>query len=154
MKIEPLTKAGFAPFGDVIEMEGAQHYPINQGFAERYNDLALVDASAVNISIVVANPRPRPVSITLMERHPLGSQIFYPLQDRPWLVLVCGDPRDHTSFRAFSATGRQGINYARNIWHHPLLVLDAGNRFLVVDRKGPGANLEEVRIDEIRLDLP
>ena len=145
MKIEPLTKAGFAPFGEVIEIDGAQHFPINQGFAERFNDLAAVDAEAVNISIVVANPRPRPIAITLMERHPLGSQIFYPLQDRPWLVLVCGDPNDRTSFRAFSATGRQGINYARNAWHHPLLVLEADSRFLVVDRKGPGANLEEVR---------
>jgi ureidoglycolate lyase len=154
MKIEVLTKAGFAPFGDVIEVEGAQHYPINQGFAERFNDLARVDAGDVNISIVVANPRPRPIAITLMERHPLGSQIFHPLQDRPWLVVVCGDPRDATSFRAYSATGRQGINYARNAWHHPLLVLEAESRFLVVDRKGPGANLEEVTIDEIRLDLP
>ena len=135
-------------------MEGAPHFPINQGFAERFNDLARVDAEAVNISIVVANPRPKPIAITLMERHPLGSQIFYPLQDRPWLVLVCGDPRDGTSFHAFSATGRQGINYARNTWHHPLLVLEADSRFLVVDRKGAGANLEEVQIDEIRLDLP
>jgi ureidoglycolate lyase len=154
MKIAPLTKAGFAPFGEVIEIDGAQHYPINQGFAERFNDLAQVEAEAVNISIVVAKPRPKPIAITLMERHPLGSQIFYPLQDRPWLVLVCGNPQDRTSFRAFSATGRQGINYSRNVWHHPLLVLDAESRFLVVDRKGPGANLEEVSIDEIRLDLP
>lgn len=154
MKIEALTKAGFAPYGEVIEAEGAQHYPINQGFAERFNDLAMVDVEAVNVSIVVANPRPRPIAITLMERHPLGSQIFYPLQDRPWLVLVCGDPKDRNSFRAFSAMGRQGINYARNAWHHPLLVLDADSRFLVVDRKGPGTNLEEIQIDEIRLDLP
>ena len=154
MKIEALTKADFAPFGEVIEVDDAQHFPINQGFAERFNDLTFVDAESVNISIVVANPRPRPIAIRLMERHPLGSQIFYPLQDRPWLVVVCGDPKDRTSFRAFSATGRQGINYARNAWHHPLLVLEAESRFLVVDRKGPGANLEEVSIDEIRLDLP
>ena len=108
MKIEPLTKAGFAPFGDVIEIDGAQHFPINQGFAERFNDLAVVDAEAVNISIVIANPRPRPIAITLMERHPLGSQIFYPLQDRPWLVVVCGNPKDATSFRAFSGHGPAG----------------------------------------------
>lgn len=154
MKIELLTRAGFAPFGEVIEIDGAQHYPINQGFAERFNDLARVDAETANVSIVVAKPRPKPIAITLMERHPLGSQIFYPLQDRPWLVVVCGNPKDRASFRAFSATGRQGINYARSTWHHPLLVLDADSRFLVVDRKGPEANLEEVSIDEIRLDLP
>ena len=158
MKIEPLTKAGFAPFGDVIEIDGAQHYPINQGFAERFNDLAHVDISAegglANISIVVAKPRPQPIGIKLMERHPLGSQIFHPLQDRPWLVLVCENPRDVKTFRCFRGTGRQGINYARNIWHHPLLVLDPDSRFLVVDRKGPGNNLEEVQIEEIGLAVP
>lgn len=154
LKPEPLTKAVFAPFGDVVEMEGAQHYPINQGFAERFNDLAHVDVAAeggaVNISIVAANPRPMPIAIKLMERHPLGSQIFYPLQDRDWLVLVAGDLDDTASFRAFRANGRQGINYARNVWHHPLLVFEEGHRFLMVDRKGPGNNLEEVWFPESR----
>jgi len=80
----------------------------------------------------------------LMERHPLGSQAFIPLQDRPWLVLVAGDAHDVASYRAFTATGKQGVNYARNVWHHPLLVLDDDSRFLIVDRKGPGNNLEEL----------
>jgi ureidoglycolate lyase len=157
LKPEPLTKASFVPFGGVIEIEGAQHFPINQGFAERFNDLARVDVGAdggsVNISIVNAVMRPKPIVLKLMERHPLGSQIFYPLQDRPWLVVVCVEPRDSKSFRVLWATGRQGINYARNTWHFPLLVLEAESRFLVVDRKGPGTNLEEVGIGEIRLDL-
>ena len=108
LKPEPLTKAVFAPFGDVIEMEGARHYPINQGFAERFNDLGHVDVmaegGAVNISIVAAAPRPMPIAIKLMERHPLGSQIFHPLQDRDWLVLVAGDLDDTASFRAFTAS--------------------------------------------------
>jgi ureidoglycolate lyase len=148
----PLTKTAFARFGDVVESEGANHFGINQGFAERYNDLAHVETAVehglVNISIVEANPRPLPIAIKLMERHPLGSQIFFPLQDRPWLVLVCTDPRDAASYRAFRASGRQGVNYARNVWHHPLLVLDPESRFLVVDRKGPGNNLEEVWLAE------
>ncbi len=146
----PLSKAGFVPFGQVIEIDGVQPNSINQGFAERFNDLAHIDVAAeggvVNVSIVTANPRPMPVAIKLMERHPLGSQIFYPLQDRPWLVLVCAEPRDAASFRAFTATGRQGVSYARGIWHHPLLVLDE-SRFLVIDRKGPGVNLEEVAVE-------
>ena len=158
LKPEPLTKASFAPFGDVIEIEGAQQFPINQGFAERFNELARVDVGAdggsVNISIVNAVMRPKPIVLKLMERHPLGSQIFYPLQDMPWLVVVCVEPQDSKSFRAYAATGRQGVNYARNTWHFPLLVLEDQSRFLVVDRKGPGTNLEEVGIDEIRLDLP
>ena len=144
----PLTREAFAPFGDVVEMEGSASITINQGFAQRFNDLAHVDVTmeggATNVSLFLGEPRPRPIEIRLMERHPLGSQMFMPLQDRPWLVLVAEDVHDFGSYRAFTATGRQGVNYARNVWHHPLLVFDAGSRFLIVDRKGPGNNLEEV----------
>ena len=147
----PLSKGAFAAFGEVIEIDGMQSRSINQGFAERFSDLAHVDVAAeggkVNVSIVTANPRPAPIAIKLMERHPLGSQIFYPLQGRPWLVLVCADPQNTASFLTFSATGRQGINYARGTWHHPLLVFDAGSRFLAIDRKGPGNNLEEAWLE-------
>lgn len=155
---QPLTKAAFARFGDVIELDGARHYSINQGFAERYHDLARLDAGANGgaaiLSIFVAEPRPNPIEIKLMERHPLGSQAFYPLHDRDWLVVVADDPVTPQSLHAFRATGRQGVNYARNVWHHPLLVLEPASPFLIIDRKGPGENLEEVRFDadiDIRL---
>lgn len=148
LRPEPLTREAFAPFGDVVEMEGSASITINQGFAQRFNDLAHVDVAmeggSTNVSLFLGEPRPWPIEIKLMERHPLGSQMFTPLQDRPWLVLVAGDVHDAASYRAFTATGRQGVNYARNVWHHPLLVFDTGSRFLIVDRKGPGNNLEEV----------
>ena len=54
--VEPLSAAAFAPFGEVIEFEGRDSYPINGGMAERYHALAGVelgdgDARAV-ISLV------------------------------------------------------------------------------------------------------
>jgi ureidoglycolate lyase len=151
MKIEPLTKHAFAPFGEVVEMEGGERITINQNFAQRFNNLAHIDVArdggSVNISLAAAIPRPQPIAIKMMERHPLGSQIFYPLQDEPWLVLVCGDPHDVKTYRAFKASGQQGINYKRNAWHHPLLVLNA-SRFMVIDRQGPGTNLEEVWLEK------
>lgn len=144
----PLTREAFRPFGEVIEMAGAAHFTINQGFTERFNDVCRVEVTpeggSANVSLFLGQPRPAPIAIRLLERHPLGSQAFVPLQDRPWLVLVAGDVHDLASYRAFTATGAQGVNYARNVWHHPLLVLDADSRFLVIDRKGPGNNLEEV----------
>lgn len=147
LRPQPLTKAGFARFGEVIELEGAHHYGINQGFTERFHKLAEADTAAEGgsaiISMFVGEPRPAPIEIKLMERHPLGSQAFYPLQDRDWLVVVADDPLTPQSLYAFTATGQQGVNYARNVWHHPLLVLDPGSRFLIVDRKGPEKNLEE-----------
>ncbi|WP_315719396.1 MULTISPECIES: ureidoglycolate lyase [unclassified Bradyrhizobium] len=155
---QPLTKAAFAAFGDVVETDGAALIEINQGFARRCNGLAAIDVTSgavpVNISLFEAKPRPRPIEIKLMERHPLGTQLFMPLQDRPWLVLVCADPHDATSYRAFTATGRQGVNYARNVWHHPLLVFDDASRFMVVDRMSPD-NLEELWLDQpLLLSIP
>ncbi|MGE0004973.1 MAG: ureidoglycolate lyase [Parvibaculaceae bacterium] len=154
LKIEPLTPAGFASFGDVIEMAGAHHYPINQGYAERFHDLARIDTDADGgeaiVSLFRGKPRPRPIEIGFVERHPLGSQAFYPLQDRDWLIVVAAPDRAPAiaSLRAFRATGRQGINYARNVWHYPLLVLDRESDFLIIDRKGPGNNLEEAYLPE------
>ncbi len=150
-----LTAEAFAAFGDVVEIAATGPITINQGFAARFNDLAHVDVSdeggATNISIVEARPRPMPIALQVMERHPLGSQIFFPLQDRPWLVAVCADPADLASYRVFRANGRQGINYRKGAWHHPLLVLEPASRFFVVDRKGPGSNLEEVVLPPDRL---
>jgi len=158
LSIEPLTRQAFAPFGDVVETEGLTALSINQGYAERYNELATIDVGAeggqINISWFVASARPAPIAIRLMERHPLGSQLFMPLNGGDWLVVVCTDPHTRSSYRAFAAKGNQGVNYARNCWHHPLLVLKDASSFLVVDRKGGGDNLEEYWLDEtMQLDL-
>jgi ureidoglycolate lyase len=150
LNIEPLTREAFARFGDVIDTNGVNPLTINQGFALRFDDLTKIDVSDesgdTKLSLFKANPRPSPIMITLMERHPLGSQTFYPLQNRAWLIVVCADPHDAKSFKAFQATGTQGITYAKNIWHHPLLVFDQASRFLIIDRKGAGKNLEEVEL--------
>ena len=161
MHPEALTKAAFARFGDVVEADGAEVIVINQGFAERVDGLARIDVTAqggsLNVSLFAARMRPLPIAIKMMECHPLGSQLFYPLQDAPWLVVVCSDPRDPRSYRAFRARGRQGVNYARGVWHHPMLVSSDNQSFIVVDRAGPGGNLEEVWLDAeqvLHLSLP
>jgi ureidoglycolate lyase len=152
LAVAPLTKAGFAPFGEVVETADVKPKLINEGFARRYDDLAKVDVAAaggeVNISLFIGAARPVPVLIKMMERHPLGSQLFVPLHEVPWLVVVCADPAIPSSYRAFAASGRQGVNYARNCWHHPLLVTGEASPFVVVDRKGEGSNLEEKWLEE------
>jgi ureidoglycolate lyase len=159
LKIQPLTREAFAPFGDVIETDGSAHFTINAGFAERFHDLANIDVAAEDgralISIFRAQPRPIPLRLTLMERHPLGTQAFFPLHDRDWLVVVAAgpEPRVPDALRAFRAGGRQGVNYARGTWHHPLIVLTPDHDFLVIDRGGDGANLEEVPFDDAEIVL-
>lgn len=144
----PLTRAAFAPYGDVIEKPGAAHFTINQGQAERFHDLARIDVTAAAgrpvVSIVAAKSAPRPLTLRLMERHPISSQVFMPLEPAPLVVVVAPAgpaprPRD---IRAFLTDGRQGINYAPGTWHHPLLALTDAE-FLVIDRTGPGTRFNQ-----------
>lgn len=151
LSIEPLTKEAFAPFGSVIETDRASMRLINGGNTERFHALARVDvvgAGAI-INIFRGQPRAFPYALAMMERHPLGSQSFSPVDDRPWLVVVAEDDGGVPGRpRVFLASGRQGVNYGRNVWHHPLMALGAASDFIVVDREAPGDNLEEFFYDE------
>ena len=152
LTVEPLTSAAFAPFGQVIETTGAQHYPINNGMTERYHDLARVELGGVHprplISIFRGQPYALPLTLKLVERHPLGSQAFYPLSANPWLVIVAEDDAGTpTRLRAFAPASGQGVNIAMNTWHGVLTPLDVASDFLVVDRGGEGNNLEEYHFD-------
>jgi len=157
--IARLTPEAFAPFGDVIQIEGSHPYTINNGYAERYHDLAAVDVMEQGgrplISIFHATPRPLPVRIQVMERHPLSSQAFFPLSRNPFLVVVAppGDDLSAEGLHAFITDGRQGVNYRRGVWHHALLALDTACNFLVIDRGGPGENCDEVSLGEREIVL-
>ncbi|MEO5795689.1 MAG: ureidoglycolate lyase [Rhodoferax sp.] len=152
LTIEPLTADAFRPFGEVIEAnDSARHFSINDGFAERYHDLAHIDVASGGgraiVSIFRALPRSLPMQLVLLERHPLGSQAFMPLSGLPYLVVVAeaGPVPDLAQIRCFRAAPGQGVNYAKGTWHHPLIALQAPSDFLVVDRGGkPGdANCDE-----------
>ena len=153
LQIETLTREAFAPFGDVIQLEGAHHYPINLGTTERFHDLAKVDVADEGgrplINVFRGQPRELPFEIRMMERHPFGSQTFIPMEDSPYLIVVAlPGPLVFENFRAFITKGWQGINYARNTWHHPLLALGKVSDFIVIDRGGPGNNCIEESLTE------
>ncbi len=149
LPVEPLTRAAFAPFGDVIEAGGARHFEINNGSTTRFHDLARVDVAAEGghtlVNIFRARPLAMPLTLAMVEKHPLGSQAFVPLGGAPFLVVVAppGGTVAPAALRAFLAEGGQGVNYARGVWHHPVIALDRETDFLVIDRGGPGDNLAE-----------
>jgi ureidoglycolate lyase len=86
----------------------------------------------------------------MVERHPLGSQAFIPLQRFVFIVVVgpAGEAIEAQDLRAFVSNGRQGINYHRGVWHMPLIALEAGHEFLVIDRIGEGANCDQVFLSD------
>ncbi|MBD5804450.1 Ureidoglycolate lyase [Azoarcus sp. Aa7] len=151
---EPLTPEAFAPFGDVISArDDVRRFAINGGNTMRFHDLAQIDPGPDGrtiASIFRGQPRALPFPVEMMERHPLGSQAFVPMSGRPYLVVVApaGDPPTTENLRVFVARGDQGVNYARGVWHHPLLALDTVCDFVVIDRAGNGHNCDEVTLAE------
>lgn len=148
LRIEPLSREAFAPFGEVIETAGAKRFPINAGTTTRFHDLARVElageAPQVLVNLFEGQARHAPIAIRMLERHPLGSQAFYPVDGGRMLIVVAPPGElDESKIRAFISTPDQGVNYARGTWHHPLLCLQHPGRFLVVDRGGEGHNCDE-----------
>ncbi|HEX9138290.1 MAG TPA: ureidoglycolate lyase [Steroidobacteraceae bacterium] len=161
LRAERLTASAFAPFGDVIEIAGHEPVWINDGTCERFDDLAQVDVAEAAgrplISLFRAAPRPLPHQVSVLERHPLSSQAFYPLEDCTFLVVVAEGTAAPLgeAIRVFQSTGWQGVNFRRNTWHHSLLAIGRFTRFLVVDRGGPGENCEEASVSDaiVRVDV-
>jgi ureidoglycolate lyase len=148
LAIEPLTRESFAPFGDVIELAGAKQIPINLGTTIRYHDLANIDVETEGgrplVNVFRGQPRTLPFEVKMMERHPLGSQAFLPLTSKPYLIVVApAGELECSRLRAFVTRGWQGVNYAKGVWHHPLIALGEVSDFIVIDRGGEGTNLNE-----------
>ncbi len=148
-----LTSKAFSPYGQVIQKTGSQSFPINNGNCIRHHALATVDVEGedanVIVSIFAGQPYDLPHMVELVERHPLGSQAFYPLGPNPWLVIVCDDDKGRpVNPQCFLASADQGINIKKGVWHGVLTPLFESGDFLVVDRGGEGNNLEEIRLDD------
>nr|WP_306264757.1 ureidoglycolate lyase [Pararhizobium sp. IMCC3301] len=148
LQIQQLTRAAFAPFGDVLEASGTADKIINQGLCGRFHDLATLDfcgdTARAGISLFRSKARTLPYRLEMMERHPLGSQAFIAMSAEPFLSIVAADEngRPGTPLAFITAPG-QGVNYYRNIWHGVLTPLAEPGLFAVVDRIGEGENLEE-----------
>lgn len=149
-----LTANHFAPYGDVIEAIDGRAGEMNDGRFDRFSDLCRVrsdDGAAIVVGIVrcrVATSLPRRLS--KMERHPLGSQAFIPLNPCRFVVVV-GPPSETiepSDLCAFVTNGRQGVNYRQGTWHMPLIALEVGQEFLVIDRTADPSNCEEMDLQQ------
>ena len=146
IQTEPMSNEAFAPFGDLLDCAGEPDKIINQGLCGRYHDRAALDFvdGRAGISLFRAEPRTLPLALEMVERHPEGSQAFVPMSFDPFLVVVAPDENGKPGRpRAFLTSAGQAINFHRGTWHGVLTPLHPPGLFAVVDRIGPGANLEE-----------
>ncbi|MDE2647121.1 MAG: ureidoglycolate lyase [Paracoccaceae bacterium] len=151
IKIQPITLENFKPYGDILDSNGTPDKLINNNFCERYHDKALLDFQngRAGISIFNATPRDLPYECTMLERHPYGSQAFIPMSENPFLIIVASNSNSEkpTDPQAFITNSGQGINIHKNIWHGVLTPLTLPGLFAVIDRIGPGKNLEEYYLE-------
>ena len=149
----PMTKENFSKFGDMIGTENIKPIEINNGYANRFDDIAKIDTANNNgettISIFSAFKRSFPMKIDMMEKHPLGTQAFIPMKETTFLTLVApeGKKIEMDKIESFVVPKGKGVNYKTGIWHFPLISTEDMD-FLVVDRKGPGENLIVENLDQ------
>tara|TARA_A100001035_G_scaffold276043_1_gene270372 strand:+ start:252 stop:818 length:567 start_codon:yes stop_codon:yes gene_type:complete len=148
---QPLEKKAFEEFGNIIDTSMQNALLINDGNTERYNDLAELalnrDGGKPSINIFRSKPASLPFLIRSFERHPLSSQLFFPLSKQPYLVVVApkGDFAS-SKIKAFLASPNQGVNFFPGTWHHYNLALNEISDFLVIDMIVDKKNCDEVEI--------
>ena len=141
-----ITRSNFAAYGDLISTNDVNPIDINAGYAKRFDNLADLNTSKDGgksiVSIFSAVKRTFPMKIDMMEKHPLGSQAFIPMDDTKFLIFVAprGNKPDTNKIQSFVVPKQTGVNYNAGIWHFPLISMKNMN-FLIVDRKGKGNNL-------------
>lgn len=128
---EPLSPAAFAPYGDVAERPvdlRRRYLPTSVDRSDDAADFSLWISSAARVGVL-------PLQLTTLERHPYSAQTFIPLGSGKYLVIVCASASDGrpdlANLRCFIAGAHQSVTFARNVWHHPMTVLDNMMEFVV-----------------------
>ena len=132
IKTLPLTRAAFAPFGQVLDYVPGD--ALRRNFAaELFNDRTSAQA---NLRVQRSEPVSLPHIANVIERHRRSSQMFAPLSGAPYLVVVFPSAPDGIPLleqgRAFAASGNQAINYNSDVWHHGFLALETAGTFLML----------------------
>lgn len=148
-----LTRETFAAFGDVLECEGLEPALINHGLTRKYAPLSVLDidpGGQVQLALYRSQAVELPFRLRELERHPLSSQAFVPLHDRPFPVVVAraGDAPAAADVCAFLTNGHQGVSLMPGVWHHHQLTLGVESDYLVAERGSGEGNLDLLPLDE------
>jgi len=143
LRLQPLTAAGFAGFGAVIEA------PADPGGRREYNRWLGSGRAGMTPRLHVNRLAPveLPRLVETLERHPYTAQVFVPLDVASYIVVVAasaeGGAPDGRSAQAFLAPGNLGIVYAPGVWHAGAAVLERAGSFAVLMWRNDTADDEE-----------
>lgn len=139
IRCQLISTAAFEPFGLLIQSGSGPIEVINDGSTQRHSDLAALDLRGPEsdpvVAVYVAQARRFPLPIVRLEQHREASQTFVPLGVQRFVVVVASgkDAPDWTSVAAFLTEPGQGVSLRRGCWHHGLIALGDGDRFVVIE---------------------
>jgi ureidoglycolate lyase len=139
LNVETLTADRFAPFGEVLAFDESLARRVNDGQALRADTPARLAGSGSGKPVLAyyrSEAQALPLSLSVLERHPLSSQAFVAVTVERFLVVVApaaadGLP-DLAAACAFVGRTGQGVNYRAGIWHAPITALDRSGDFLMM----------------------
>jgi ureidoglycolate lyase len=124
LKVQPMTRESFAPFGVLIDSRGSVEIDLGEG----------------KPSLTGATSERRPFRFDFMARHRRTMQVFSPLASSRFVIAVAPpgerDAPDVDKIAAFLVDGRLPYAYHRGTWHTPPFPVNEWASYLVVDRAG------------------
>lgn len=124
LKVQPMTREAFAPFGVLIDSRGAVEIDLGQGAP----------------GLTGATAEWRPLQFDFMARHKKTMQVFSPLVSSQSVIAVAPPNAGHApeieKVVAFLVDGRLPYAYHKGTWHTPPFPLKEWASYLVVDRAG------------------
>jgi ureidoglycolate lyase len=124
LKVQPMTREAFAPFGVLIDSRGSVEIDLGSGAP----------------SLTGATSERRPFRFDFMARHRRTMQVFSPLVSSRFVIAVA-PPNDAAApdverIAAFLVDGRLPYAYHKGTWHTPPFPIEEWASYLVVDRAG------------------
>lgn len=124
LKVQPMTREAFAPFGVLIDSRGSVEIDLGEG----------------KPSLTGATSEWRPLQFDFMARHKRTMQVFSPLASSRSVIAVAppnsGNAPDGESIVAFLVDGRLPYAFHKGTWHTPPFPVGEWASYLVVDRAG------------------
>lgn len=122
LKVQPMTRESFAPYGVLIDSRGSVEIDLGEGSP------GLTGATAEH----------RPFSFEFMARHRRTMQVFSPLASSESIIAVAppsgGNAPEVEKIAAFHVSGRLPYAYHKGTWHTPPFPVQEWSSYLVVDR--------------------
>ncbi|MDA8376212.1 MAG: ureidoglycolate lyase [Planctomycetia bacterium] len=159
LNIKPLSTQAFKPFGEVLDISSCKSILINEGSCLKFDlHFSFADfdkTSNYRAKIYLAKKRHSPFSISSLENHPFVYQLFFPINNSPYIVIVAPLSPEPAieQINAFYVPGNVGVVIKRKVWHHSLISLRDEGNFFVIENDIPGNCIIKPISQALELDL-